>query len=173
MASIRIYGDPVLRKKALPVEKFDDDLHAFVDRMIQDMYENDGVGLAAPQIGESVRIAIVDPTGGGEAPYVLINPEIIWSGEEVVEAEEGCLSIPDINLKVKRPESVSVKAYNEYGKEYTISEAHGLLARALQHEIDHLDGILFVDKVSPVSRQMISGKLKKLSKSHRDQAKVS
>lgn len=172
MAAIRIYGDPVLRKKTLPVETFDDDLHAFVDQMIHDMYENDGVGLAAPQIGESVRIAIVDVTAGDQAPLVLINPEIMWSSEDIVESEEGCLSIPDINLKVKRPEKVTVKAYNEDGEEYIITEASGLLARALQHEIDHLDGILFIDKASVVARQMVSGKLKKLSKSRRDQASI-
>ncbi|MFP4416748.1 MAG: peptide deformylase [Chitinivibrionales bacterium] len=172
MARIRIYGDPVLRKKALPVEKFDDTVRAFVDQMIQDMYDYDGVGLAAPQVGESLRVAIVDVTGGEQNPFVLINPEITWASEELAESEEGCLSIPDINLKVKRPESVSVKAFNENGEEYTISEATGLLARALQHEIDHLNGILFIDKISMVSRQMVSGKLKKLSKSRRDQANV-
>ncbi len=170
MASIRIYGDPVLRKKAAPVTAFDDKLGKFVEQMIDDMYESDGVGLAAPQVGESVRVAIVDPTGGEKAPYVLINPEVIERSEEQVEDEEGCLSIPDIRLKVRRPAIVSVRAWNEHGEEYTIENAAGLFARALQHEIDHLEGILFVDRVSPVSRQLVSGKLKKLAKSSRDRA---
>jgi peptide deformylase len=170
MAAIRIYGDPVLRKKAEPVTIFDDRLGAFVEQMKRDMRDNDGVGLAAPQVGESIRVAIIDASGGEEEPFVLINPEIVARSEDQVDDEEGCLSIPDIRLKVKRPSSVSVRACNEHGEEYRIEDASGLLARALQHEIDHLDGIMFVDRVSPVYRQLVAGKLKKLAKSGRHKA---
>jgi peptide deformylase len=173
MAEIRIYGDPVLRKKAAAIERFDDALREFVERMIVDMHENDGVGLAAPQIGQPVRIAVVDETGGQREPYVLINPEITSASSEIAEDEEGCLSIPDIRLKVKRPISISVTAYNQNGEKVVIENAEGLLARALQHEIDHLDGILFVDRASPVARQLVSGKLKKLAKERRDKSSVS
>ncbi len=173
MPAIRIYGDPVLRKKARPARAFDKHLKGLVKEMVSTMREKDGVGLAAPQIGESVRLALVDPSGGEKDPYVLVNPEITFSSEEREDYEEGCLSVPDINLKVNRPSRVSVKAFDENGVEYVIENADGLLARALQHEIDHLDGILFVDRVSPVLRQLVAGKLKKLAKSHREAVSVS
>jgi peptide deformylase len=111
-----------------------------------------------------VRIAVIDPTGSGEEPFVLINPVITESCEEREDSEEGCLSIPGISLKVSRPARVTVRARNERGEEYVIENADGLLARALQHEIDHLDGILFVDRASPVARQLVAGKLKKMAK---------
>ncbi len=165
VAEVRIYGDPVLRKKAKETTAFDRDLKELVRDMIETMRQKDGVGLAAPQIGKSIRLAVIDATGGEKDPYVLINPEITYSSEEREDYEEGCLSVPDINIKINRPSRVSVKAFNENGEPYTIENADGLLARALQHEIDHLDGILFVDRASMVARQLISGKLKKLAKS--------
>ncbi|MBD3391525.1 MAG: peptide deformylase [Chitinivibrionales bacterium] len=173
MASIRIYGDPVLRKKAAAVEDFGPAFKKLVRTMSETMRREDGVGLAAPQIGESVRLAVVDASGGENDPYVLVNPEITFSSAEKEDFEEGCLSIPDINLKVNRPVRVSVRAQDENGDEYVIEEADGLLARALQHEIDHLNGILFVDRVSPVVRQLVAGKLKKLARSQRETASVS
>lgn len=172
MGDIRIYGDPILRKNTRPVTDFNDGLKVFVKQMKNDMYESDGVGLAAPQVGRSVRLAIVDITGGEQEPYVLINPEIFYFSEEKGDYEEGCLSVPDIKITIKRPSIVSVNAMDENGKEYTLEKVDGLLARTIQHETDHLDGILFVDRASPVRRQLISGKLKRLAKSHRHASKA-
>lgn len=168
MFTVCIYGSPVLRRKAEPISDFNAELKSFAAEMSETMVAEDGVGLASPQVGRSVRLAVVDTTGGEEPPIVLINPEISWSSKELEDYEEGCLSIPDIRLKVKRPARVSVKARDVTGKEFEILEADGLLARALQHEIDHLDGILFVDRVSPLQRQLIASKLKKLAKTSRD-----
>ena len=129
------------------------------------MRELEGVGLAANQIGKSIDMAVIDVTGGEKTPFYLVNPKIIDASEELVEEEEGCLSVPTIRLPVKRHKCVSVKAWDASGREYVIEKAEGLLARALQHEIDHLNGILFFDHVSHLQRQLISGKLKKLAKS--------
>jgi peptide deformylase len=164
MEEVRIFGDPVLRKKAVPVAVFDESLKGLAHEMIEVMREKDGVGLAAPQIGKSIRIAVIDASGGEREPYVLVNPEITYMSEKREDYEEGCLSVPDINLNVNRPSIVSVKALDENGTAYAIENADGLLARAIQHEIDHLDGILFVDRASFVLRQMVAGKLKKLVK---------
>jgi peptide deformylase len=158
------YGDPVLRKTAAPVTAFDDDLRALIERMIEALHEANGVGLAAPQIGVSSRVAVIDTSyDGEEPPRVLVNPEIVSSSEETVVEDEGCLSLPGISLDVKRSARVSVKAQNEKGEEYKIDDASGLLAKALQHEIDHLNGILFIDHVSAVQRGLLRGKLKKIS----------
>jgi len=168
MLEVTTYGDPILRKKAAAIATFDAALKTFAEEMIVAMKENDGVGLAAPQVSRSVQLAVVDASGGERPAYVLINPQIIWSSEEREDYEEGCLSVPDIRLKVNRPSRVSVKAQDVNGIEYIIDQAQGLLARALQHEIDHLNGILFVDRVSPLQHQLISGKLKKLAKEQRE-----
>ncbi len=164
MFSVCLFGDPVLRKKAIPVNSFDDKLKSFVSEMVETMVKEDGVGLAAPQVGESIRVVVIDSSGGEKDPYVLINPEKIFLSEETEVNEEGCLSLPGITLKVKRSIRVSVKALDQNGKEFIIENAEGLLARALQHEIDHLDGIMIVDHVSALQRKMLSGKLKKLAK---------
>ena len=166
MADIRIYGDPVLRKKAKKITVFDDELQAFIQQMKKDMHEKDGVGLAAPQVGKSIRLAVVDTTLGEGEPYVLINPEIFYFSEETEENSEGCLSLPDISVHIRRPSIISVRALNQDGVEYTIENVEGLLSRAIQHETDHLNGILFVDHASLVRRQLIAGKLRKLAKSH-------
>lgn len=168
MANIRIYGDPILRKKAQAIVEFDDELQAFAEQMKSDMYESDGIGLAAPQVGKSIRLVVVDVTADEQDPYVMINPDIFYFSEEKENYDEGCLSVPDITLTVTRPSVISVRAQDENGHEYTLENIDGLLARAIQHEVDHLDGILFVDRASPVRRQLISGKLKKLAKSHRE-----
>lgn len=165
MADIRIYGDSILRRNAEEITVFDDELRAFAKQMKRDMYESDGVGLAAPQVGRSIRLLVVDPTAGEEDPYVMINPEIYYFSKEEEDFNEGCLSVPDITLPIKRPCVISVRALDEKGDEYTLEKIEGLLARAVQHETDHLNGILFVDRASPVRRQLISGKLKKLAKS--------
>ena len=168
MLELRYYGDPVLRKKAAPVEKFDDDLKEFAAQMIEAMREADGVGLAAPQVGVSIRLAVIDAGGGESPPYVLVNPEIVYSSADTEDYEEGCLSMPGISLKINRPARVSVKAQNENGEFYTIENAEGLLSRALQHETDHLNGILFIDHVSPVQRVLLKSKLKKISEKQRE-----
>ncbi len=164
MSRIRIYGDPVLRKTARVVEAFDEQLARFIDTMAETMLTEDGVGLAANQIGEAIRVVVIDITAGEQPPLVLINPRITETSDEMVETDEGCLSLPGISLPVKRSVSVSVAAQDKNGKPYMIEHADSLLARALQHEIDHLDGILFIDHVSALQRTMISGKLKKLAK---------
>lgn len=130
-----------LRKKSKPVKSFDKDLDDLLDDMKQTMYENDGMGLAAPQVGVLRRAVIVDVNG----MFVeLINPQILNAeGEDI--AEEGCLSVPNFHGKVKRPYKITVKAYDRYGYEFTLT-GEKMLARCICHEIDHLDGILFVDK---------------------------
>lgn len=143
-----LMGDPVLREKAKPVKEINDSILRLLDNLHDTLHEYDGVGLAAPQIGISKRAIVVD---NGEECYELINPEIIKSqGNE--KAIEGCLSIPKLNGKVKRAARVIVKGLNRAGEEQRI-EASGLLARAFQHEIDHLDGILFVDRAEWVARK--------------------
>ena len=162
---IRIYGDKVLRQIAKPVEKIDNEILDFAADLTHTMYEKDGLGLAAPQVGVSLRMFVVDPFWGGEEnrkkkPYVIINPRFI-SFEGEVEKEEGCLSIPEIFEKVKRAEKVVMEAMNLKG-EVLRYKASDLFARVLQHEYDHLEGILFVDKISKIRKLMISKKLKQL-----------
>ena len=163
MAELRYYGDPVLRKTAAPVEVFDESLGALVAEMVEALSNANGVGLAAPQIGVSKRVVVIDTEYGEAPPRVLINPEIVSTSDETVVEDEGCLSLPGISLDVKRSAHVSVRAQNEKGEEYTIEDASGLLAKALQHEIDHLNGILLIDHVSAVQRGLLRGKLKKIS----------
>lgn len=139
---IRTIGDEVLRKISKPVEKIDNKILTLIGDMVDTMYEANGVGLAAPQIGILKRIIVVDV---GEGLYKLINPEIIFEEGEQID-EEGCLSIPNRSGTVKRPKKVRVKALNERGKEVII-DAEDLFARALCHEIDHLNGVLYIDKM--------------------------
>ena len=154
---IKEYGEPVLREKALPVEEVTPEILNLVKDMAETMYTDSGVGLAAPQVGVSKRIILVD--GEEDGLIVLINPKIIQSEGEVVE-EEGCLSVPGIYSKVKRSSKVTIKALNENGDPIEITK-EGLASRALQHEIDHLDGILFVDRIGRMERQVLINKLKK------------
>jgi peptide deformylase len=163
MSGLRYYGDPVLRKTAAPVEVFDDGLGVFVGEMIEALKLANGVGLAAPQVGVSKRVVVIDTEYGEAPPYVLVNPEIVEASKETVTEDEACLSLPGISLDVSRSARVSVRAKNEKGEEYSIENASGLLAKALQHEIDHLNGILFIDHVSAVQRGLLRGKLKKIS----------
>ncbi len=154
---IKEYGEPVLREKALPVKEVNPEILNLIKDMAETMYTDSGVGLAAPQVGVSKRIIIID--GEEEGLIVLINPMIVRSEGEVV-AEEGCLSVPGIYSKVKRSSKVTVKALNENGDSIEITK-EGLTARALQHEIDHLDGILFIDRIGRMERQILLNKLKK------------
>ena len=133
--------------------------------MVATMREKDGVGLAATQVGRAIQLAVIDTTAGETRPFILVNPAFFYFSEEQIEEEEGCLSVPTIRLPVERPAVISVTARDIDGKEYTIERAEGLLARALQHETDHLNGILFIDHVSSLQRRLLSSKLKKLAKS--------
>ena len=154
---IKEYGDPVLREKALPVEEVTPEILNLIKDMAETMYTASGVGLAASQVGVPKRIILVD--GEEDGLIVLINPMIIKSEGEVV-AEEGCLSVPDIYSQVKRSSKVTIKALSENGDPIEITN-EGLIARALQHEIDHLDGILFIDRIGRMERQILLNKLKK------------
>ena len=158
------YGDPVLEKPAAVIKKFDAELEELAEDMFASMYAASGVGLAAPQIGKSIRLAVVDVTGGKnpEAKIVLVNPEVIHAEGEVRE-EEGCLSIPGFRGYVIRPQFVTVKAQNAKGEPFEI-RGENLLARAFCHEIDHLNGILFLQHLSMLKRDLIKRKIKKLRK---------
>ena len=158
------YGDPVLEKPGKHITKFDAELEELAEDMFATMYAAQGVGLAAPQIGKSIRIAVVDVTGGKnlEAKIVLVNPEIIHAEGEKRE-EEGCLSIPGFRGYVIRPQFVTVKAQNAKGEWFEI-RGEDLLARAFCHEIDHLNGILFLQHLGMLKRDMIKRKIKKLRK---------
>jgi len=158
------YGDPILEKSTPPVKTFDAGLEELTEDMFASMYAAQGVGLAAPQIGLSMRLTVVDVTGGKnpEAKIVLANPEIIHAEGEVRE-EEGCLSIPGFRGYVVRPQFVTLRARNVKGEEFEI-RGENLLARAFCHEIDHLNGILFIQHLSLLKRDLIKRKIKKLKK---------
>src|SRR5215813_8527780 len=158
------YGDPVLEKPTNAIAKFDAELEELAEDMFATMYAAQGVGLAAPQIGKSVRIAVVDVTGGKnpEAKIVLVNPEIIH-GEGEKREEEGCLSIPGFRGYVVRPQFVTVKAQDTKGEWFEI-RGEDLLARAFCHEIDHLNGILFLQHLGMLKRDLIKRKIKKMRK---------
>ena len=151
---IRIMGDPVLRRKAEPLPAVDEDIRRLIKDMFETMYEADGVGLAAPQVGVSQRVIVIDPHEQDVKPFGLVNPVIVQSADDVERGEEGCLSIPGLKDIVERPAAVVVEALDADGKPVRI-EAEGLLARVLQHEVDHLDGVLFIDRVSPLKRKML------------------
>jgi peptide deformylase len=158
------YGDPILEKPSNAISKFDDELALLVEDMFATMYAASGIGLAAPQIGKSIRIAVVDVTSGKnpEAKIVLVNPEIVhFEGEK--REEEGCLSIPGFRGYVVRPQFVTIKAQDAKGESFEI-RGEDLLARAFCHEIDHLNGILFLQHLSMLKRDMIRRKIKKLRK---------
>lgn len=161
---VRIYGDKVLRQIAEPVEKIDDELKQFLKDLVFTMYKRDGVGLAAPQVGVSLRIFVIDPFWSREEnkkePIILINPEIIEKqGEQI--CEEGCLSVPDIYEKVTRFNKIKVRYQNENGEHFEI-DAEEYVADVIQHEYDHLDGVLFVDKLSKIRLIPLKPKLRKL-----------
>jgi peptide deformylase len=158
------YGDSILEKPGAPVKKFDTELEELAEDMFASMYAAQGVGLAAPQIGKSIRFAVVDVTSGKnpEAKIVLANPEIIHAEGEVRE-EEGCLSIPGFRGYVIRPQFVTVKAQNVKGEFFEI-RGENMLARAFCHEIDHLNGILFLQHLGMLKRDLIKRKIKKLRK---------
>ena len=158
------YGDPILEKPTGLVNKFDEELEQLAEDMFASMYAASGVGLAAPQIGLGKRIAVVDVTSGKnpEAKIVLVNPEVIH-GEGEKREEEGCLSIPGFRGYVVRPQFVTVRAQNAKGETFEM-RGEELLARAFCHEIDHLNGVLFIQHLSMLKRDLIKRKIKKLRK---------
>ena len=154
-------GDPVLAQRAEPVAEVTDEIRQLIDDMIETMYAAPGIGLAAPQIGLPLRICVIDISGGrkGGEVFTLINPEFVErTGMQL--KEEGCLSVPGHNATVARPERAVVRALNRDGHEVTI-EGTGLLARALQHELDHLDGTLFLSRLRGIQRDLILRKIRK------------
>ena len=154
---IRVLGDPVLRKPTKPVTKVTDELRKLIADMFETMYAAEGIGLAAPQVGRSERLAVVDVEG---QKFALINPEIVSRNGAGEKAEEGCLSIPDIYGDVERPPEVTIRALDENGNPYEAS-GNELLGRCFQHEIDHLDGKLFIDYLSPLKRKAALAKWEK------------
>src|SRR5579862_6551671 len=158
------FGDPVLETPTKAIEKFDEELLALTSDMFESMYAAQGVGLAAPQIGISRRVAVIDVSNGKnpEAKLVCANPEIVHAEGEQRE-EEGCLSIPGFRGHVARPQYVTVRAYDVLGNEFEM-RGEGLLARAFCHEIDHLKGILFISHLSMLKRDMIKRKIRKMKK---------
>ncbi len=168
-----ILPDPVLRQVSKPVERVDDALRKLADDMLETMYEAPGIGLAAIQIGEPLRLLVIDLAKEGEppAPHVFINPQVLESAEQRSVYEEGCLSIPDYYAEVERPASVRVQYIDRDGRQQEIM-AEGLMATCLQHEIDHLNGVLFIDHISKLKRDMVVKKFKKLAKDRAAGAKA-
>lgn len=158
---VRLLGDPILREKAAPVTEVTRELKQLIADMFDTMYAEEGVGLAAPQVGTSERIIVVDPHLEDSAPFALLNPEILDASKETEKNEEGCLSIPGVRDLVERSSRVRVRGLTPEGETREI-DADGLLARILQHEIDHLDGILFFDRVSPLKRKLLLAKWQKV-----------
>ncbi len=153
------FPDPKLHKKSLPVDQVDDEIRSLVDDMLETMYNAPGIGLAAPQVAIFKRVMVVDVSEEGNEPLVFINPEIIDAqGRETME--EGCLSVPEVYEKVERAEQVTVRALDRDGNPFEM-HAEGLKAVCIQHEIDHLDGKLFVDYLSSLKRSRIRKKLEK------------
>ena len=164
---------PVLKQVSATVDKVDDALRALMDDMLETMYEAPGIGLAAVQIGEPVRVIVMDlqekPEGaesdaeGIKNPRFFVNPEIIWKSEDLAPYEEGCLSVPDVYDEVKRPARVKLR-YLNYAGEQVEEDAEGLFATCIQHEMDHLEGVLFIDHLSRLKRDRAVLKVKKLKK---------
>lgn len=159
------YPHPILKQKAEKVGYVDEQLRRLFDDMLETMYAENGCGLAAPQVGVSKRLVVVDIAHEGEepAPLYLADPEIIWSSEETEVCEEGCLSVPEMRAEVERPASVKIRYLDYNGTECELL-AEDFLAVAVQHELDHLDGILYIDKLSRLKRQMLLKKYNKLQK---------
>jgi peptide deformylase len=160
-----ILPDPVLRQVSKPIERVDAALRKLADDMLATMYDAPGIGLAAIQVGEPLRMLVIDLAKEGDEPepQVFINPEILERADARSVYEEGCLSIPDYYAEVERPASVRVKYLDRDGKEQQ-AEAEGLLATCLQHEMDHLDGVLFIDHISKLKRDIVVRKFKKLAR---------
>lgn len=163
MRLLHLLGSPVLRQRAAPVDRVDGDVRQLVDDLFETMRAAKGVGLAANQVGIARRVAVVDIGEDDPGPLVLVNPVIVSRSDEADAAEEGCLSIPDVFGEVTRPTTVLVEALDRDGQPWR-AEVAGYKARAVQHEIDHLDGILFLDHLSAVKRSLLVAKWKKARK---------
>lgn len=168
---IHIYGDPVLRKKAAPIGEITEEVREFVDDMAATMFDAPGIGLAAPQVGKSVRLFIFDPNlgeseGDPQEFVAFIDPVIRKKSDDRVLIEEGCLSLPDIRADVERPRTITIDFTDLNGERHT-AEVGGMLARVIQHEYDHLEGILFVDRINPVRRSLLGKQLKQLARSQK------
>ncbi len=151
-------GNETLRQKAVPVEEITDEIRSLVTEMFETMEREEGVGLAAPQVGRSIRLFVVKADDGIERTF--INPQIVATSQETCVYEEGCLSIPKYYEDVVRPERITVQARNEKGRRFNL-EAEGFLARVIQHEYDHLEGILFIDRIDPDKKAKIEQKFQK------------
>lgn len=179
--TVHSYGDPVLRKKAEEIVQINDDIRALARDMIETMRAANGVGLAAEQVGKTVSLCVVELPAAMDCneegapnnpdismPFTLINPVILHSGKETTILEEGCLSFPDIAGKIERPWTVTVRHKDLDGKEHERT-LHGMLARVVQHEVDHLNGVLFIDRMSHVKRLALKGRLKRLRQETEEQ----
>lgn len=166
------YPDPILKEKAQKVTKIDDNIKGLLDDMLETMYAAQGVGLAAPQIGILQRLVVIDVEQDKENskgnPVYMINPEITWRSEEISVCAEGCLSVPQQRADVERPASVKLKYTDKDGTEHEIL-AEGFFATAVQHELDHLDGILYIDHISRLKRNMLLKKLKKYREEQKEE----
>lgn len=156
---IRLYGDPVLREPGRPVERFDDEVRKLIRDLNETMYAADGIGLAAPQIGVSLRVFVYDIRDPEAEAGVLVNPEIVET-EGAARDEEGCLSLPGLTEIVERPARIVIRGLDAEGRPVEM-EAEGLLGRCLLHETDHLDGVLFIDRISPLKRRLLLRKWEK------------
>ncbi|WP_421934169.1 peptide deformylase [Phenylobacterium sp.] len=162
LREILVVPDPVLKQVSTPVEVVDDDLRALMDDMLETMYAAPGIGLAAIQIGVPKQVIVMDLARPEEPPQpqYFVNPEILWASEDTAPYEEGCLSVPDIYDEVERPARVKLKYLNYQGQE-VVEEAEGLYAVCIQHEMDHLKGVLFIDYLSRLKRDRAVAKVKK------------
>lgn len=167
--SMRYYGDPILRRRAGPITEFDDELREFADAMIRTMERERGIGLAAPQVGSLRRMLIaleMESTDDEDAqPAVVVNPTVLARSKDLWVFEEGCLSIPGVVGDVSRPETIEFRYQDLDGKEHTRS-ATGMFARILLHEIDHLDGKLFIDYLSAAKKSLLKPRLKEITEEH-------
>lgn len=161
---IRFLGDPVLRERAAEIDAVDDEVRRLARDMFDAMYEAEGVGLAAPQVGITRRLIVVDPREPDVPPRALVNPRVVTADARTDRAEEGCLSIPSVRDVVERPATVTVEGLDLEGRPVRL-EAEGLHARVLQHEIDHLDGVLFIDRLSPLKRRLALKRWDKVKRS--------
>ncbi|BBM69061.1 peptide deformylase [Rhodothermus marinus] len=171
---IHVYGDPILRERAQPVEADSPELQQLLDDMVETMHAASGIGLAAPQVGRRERVFVVDLTpmkdeleAEGETlppmPMFFINPELVWTSEEQCSFEEGCLSIPDVREVVERPAAVRIRYLDRQFRPQEL-EVRGMLARVIQHEYDHLEGILFIDRISAFRRQLLRRRLREIAR---------
>jgi len=166
LRDILVVPDPTLKKVSAPVDAVDDDLRALMDDMLETMYAAPGIGLAAIQVGVPKRVIVMDiarPEDEAKQPRYFVNPEILWASEETAPYEEGCLSVPEIYDEVERPARVKIR-YLNYQGETVEEDAEGLFAVCIQHEMDHLDGVLFIDHLSRLKREQAVKKVKKQAK---------